>query len=102
MTTERKTSRLTILLITMAACLIYAIGGGIRSNYGIMMGDIIENSGLSYDLVSFVVAVAQLMFGVMQPMLKTAFTTKSYYLLIFAFSPLAFTWRSLKHICFQI
>lgn len=77
MTTERKTSRLTILFITMAACLIYAIGGGIRSNYGIMMGDIIESSGLSYDLVSFVVAVAQLMFGVMQPIFGILVLKKS-------------------------
>lgn len=67
MTTEKRNNRLTILFIAIAASLIYAINGGIRTNYGIMLGGIAENSGLAYDTVSFVVAVAQLMFGVMQP-----------------------------------
>lgn len=67
MTTEKRTEYLTILFIATAACLIYAINGGIRSNYGIILRGLTENSGLAYDKVSFVVAVAQLMFGIMQP-----------------------------------
>ncbi len=64
---KRKNSQLKILFIAIAACLIYALNGGIRSNYGIMLGGLVENTGLSYDTLSFVVALAQLMFGVTQP-----------------------------------
>lgn len=67
MTAQRRENRLRLLFVAAAACLIYAFNGGIRSNYGIMLGGIIENSGLTYDSVSLAVAVAQLMFGVMQP-----------------------------------
>jgi predicted MFS family arabinose efflux permease len=64
---NKKNNLLTVILLTMAACLIYAISAGIRSNYGIMLGAISENSGISYSAVSFVLAVGQLVFGVMQP-----------------------------------
>ena len=57
----------TVVLLAAAACLIYAINAGIRSNYGIMLNAISESSGVSYSSVSFVLAVAQLLFGVMQP-----------------------------------
>lgn len=67
MTMEKRENRLRLLFVAMAACLIYAVNGGIRSNYGIMLGGIMESSGLAYDSVSLAVAVAQLMFGVMQP-----------------------------------
>lgn len=65
--TKRNRSAITLFCIVFAACLFYALSGGIRSNYGIILGGIVENSGLSYDTVSFVVAAAQLIFGVMQP-----------------------------------
>lgn len=67
MTAERRENRLNLLFVAMAACLMYAVNGGIRSNYGILLGGIMESSGLPYDSVSLAVAVAQLMFGVMQP-----------------------------------
>lgn len=67
MTTTKKSNLLTILLISLCACLIYAISSGIRSNYGVMLSAISENSGVSYSSVSFVLAVAQLTFGIMQP-----------------------------------
>lgn len=53
--------------LTLAAALIYGLSGGLRSNYGILLGPISENSGVDYASVSFVLAVAQLSFGVMQP-----------------------------------
>lgn len=56
-----------VIFITISASLIYGISAGIRSNYGILLLPISENSGVSYASVSFVLAVAQLMFGVMQP-----------------------------------
>lgn len=54
-------------MIAAAACLIYGIASGIRANYGIMLGAIVKSSGLPYDTVSLVLAVAQLMVGVIQP-----------------------------------
>lgn len=56
-----------IILLTAAACMIYATSDGIRNNYGIMLGAIIENSGLTYASVSFVLAVGQLFYGMIQP-----------------------------------
>ena len=58
MTMEKRENRLRLLFAAMAACLIYAVNGGIRSNYGIMLGGIMESSGLAYDSVSLAVAVA--------------------------------------------
>lgn len=56
-----------IALLTLSACLIYGVSGGIRANYGILLGPISQNSGVDYAAVSFVLAVAQLSFGIMQP-----------------------------------
>lgn len=65
--TEKQISFLMILLISLAGCLIYAVNGGIRSNYGMIRSAIKENTAISYTNASFVLAVAQLTFGVMQP-----------------------------------
>lgn len=58
---------LTIIFLAVAGCLIYAVSSGIRANYGIMLNAISASSGISYSSVSFVLAVGQLMFGVIQP-----------------------------------
>lgn len=63
----KKENLFKILMVAAAACLIYGIASGIRANYGIMLNAIMESSDLPYDTVSFVLAVAQLMVGVMQP-----------------------------------
>ncbi len=67
MSTIRKNNLTSILLVTIAACMLYGLGGGIRSNYGVMLNAISESSGLPYSSVSFVLAVAQLVFGIAQP-----------------------------------
>lgn len=54
-------------LLTLAASLIYGVSSGIRANYGILLGPVSQNSGVDYASVSFVLAVAQLSFGIMQP-----------------------------------
>lgn len=77
MTAEKRENRLRLLFVAVAACLIYAVNGGIRSNYGIMLGGIMESSGLPYDSVSLAVAVAQLMFGVTQPVFGVLALKKS-------------------------
>jgi predicted MFS family arabinose efflux permease len=66
-----------VFFLSAAACLIYTIGAGVRSSYGIMLGAISENSGVSYSFVSFVLAVGQLVFGVMQPVFGIVALKKS-------------------------
>ena len=55
------------ILLTLAASLIYGVSSGIRANYGILLGPVSQNSGVDYASVSFVLAAAQLSFGIMQP-----------------------------------
>lgn len=56
-----------MFLVVLAVCLVYALGGGIRSNYGLMRGAIAASSVVDYAGISFVLAAAQLAFGIMQP-----------------------------------
>jgi len=63
--------------LTLAASLIYGLSSGIRANYGILLGPISTTSGVDYASVSFVLAVAQLSFGVMQPVFGVLSMKKS-------------------------
>ena len=53
--------------MALGACLLYAVSTGLRNNYGILLDPVIISSGLDYASVSFVIAVGQLVFGIMQP-----------------------------------
>lgn len=64
---EKQTGRFSVFLVVAAVCLVYALGGGIRSNYGLMRSAIAGASGVDYAGISFVLAAAQLAFGIMQP-----------------------------------
>lgn len=64
---EKHTSRSSIFLAVIAICFVYALGGGTRSNYGLMRSAISASSGVDYAGISFVFAAAQLAFGIMQP-----------------------------------
>jgi len=64
--TKKKFSFTTAGIIVLA-CLFYAVNGGIRCNYGLFRGAVTDNSGVDYASVSLILAVAQLSFGVMQP-----------------------------------
>ena len=64
---ERQAGRFSVFFVVLAVCLAYALGGGIRSNYGLMRSAIAGTSGVDYAGISFVLAAAQLAFGVMQP-----------------------------------
>lgn len=55
------------ILYTAYGTFIYAICAGFRDNYGIMLPYLVEDSGLNYAAVSFVIALGQLFFGLMQP-----------------------------------
>ena len=47
----------TVAVLTAAAAFVYGTMSGVRSNYGIMLGAIVANAGLTYGSVSFVLAV---------------------------------------------
>lgn len=57
-----------LVLIALAACLLYGISSGVRANYGILINSISQNSGLPYSLISFTLAIAQLVYGITQPL----------------------------------
>lgn len=78
MKTEKiKNHFINLIFITVTSCLLYAISSGIRANYGIMINGISENSGLSYSSVSFVFAIAQLIYGITQPLFGIVALKKS-------------------------
>ena len=55
---EKQTGRFSVSLVVAAVCLVYALGGGIRSNYGLMRSAIAGASGVDYAGISFVLAAA--------------------------------------------
>lgn len=55
------------LLLTACAVFIYAVCAGFRDNYGLLLPYICAKTGLGYATVSFVIALGQLFFGMMQP-----------------------------------
>ncbi len=63
----KKNTIFKLILIAIAACLLYGISGGIRANYGILINSISDNSGIAYSSVSFILAIAQLTYGIAQP-----------------------------------
>ncbi|MCM1322499.1 MAG: MFS transporter [Bacteroides sp.] len=69
MNSENKYKNLWLILsVSVAACLLYGISGGLRANYGVMLNAIANNSGLDYASVSFVLAIGQLTVGIVQPL----------------------------------
>ena len=56
-----------VVLLALAGSFVYAMYSGIRNNFGIMLGGIVDSSGLSFTSVSFILAVGQLVFGLVQP-----------------------------------
>lgn len=63
-----KNSTAKLVLIALAACLLYGVSSGIRANYGILINSISQNSGVPYSLVSFILALVQLIYGITQPL----------------------------------
>ena len=64
---KKSSVTMMVALLALSACLICAMSDGIKNNYGIMLGAIIDNSGMTYASVSFVLAVGQLLYGIFQP-----------------------------------
>ena len=68
MTDQMKPTKLSVYIKTMlATCTLYAVSAGLRSIYGIMLGIILAETTIAYSSISFVIAVGQLMFGLVQP-----------------------------------
>ncbi|MFC3927826.1 hypothetical protein ACVR05_01190 [Streptococcus caprae] len=61
----------SLYLLALAACLIYGLTSGFRANYGIMLNGLVDYSGLSYSSVSLVMAIGQLVVGLVQPLFGT-------------------------------
>ena len=53
--------------VVIGASLLYGIGAGLRANYGILLNVISGQSGVPYEQVSLVLAIAQLVYGFLQP-----------------------------------
>lgn len=56
-----------VIAFGLLACLLYGVGAGLRADIGILLMPLSQHSGVSYENVSFCIAVMQLVFGVMQP-----------------------------------
>lgn len=65
------------VLLALAACLMYGISSGIRANYGVILGAIVDNSGVAYEKVSLVMAIGQLVIGIVQPLFGALALKKS-------------------------
>lgn len=64
---EQKPEKKKALLV-VAACLAYGLGGGIRAIYGIIIGPLCQWTGIDYASASFAFGVAQLTYGLTQPL----------------------------------
>ncbi|MCL2008289.1 MAG: MFS transporter [Treponema sp.] len=59
--------KLRVILLTLTGVFFITMSSGIRNNYGIMLSSIIEHSGIPLTGVSFIFAVGQLVYGLVQP-----------------------------------
>ena len=57
-----------VVWLTLAGGLLYGLSSGICASYGVFLGSIAASSGVDYASLSFIVAVGQLLFGLLQPL----------------------------------
>lgn len=55
---QGNTSLRSALFLGLIACLIYGLGAGLRASIGILLEPIADMTGLSYEEVSFSIAVS--------------------------------------------
>lgn len=65
---RKESSLRSALFLGLIACLIYGLGAGLRASIGILLEPIADMTGLSYEEVSFSIAVMQIVFGASQPL----------------------------------
>lgn len=58
---------ITVLLVTAACMMLFMLNNGVRSNFGLISSAVSSSTGLSEDVISFAVAIAQLLYGLSQP-----------------------------------
>lgn len=56
-----------IILLVVGGCLLFGLSLGIRMNFGILLNSYADKAGLPYDKISLVIAVGELVYGIMQP-----------------------------------
>ncbi|MBQ9250361.1 MAG: MFS transporter [Oscillospiraceae bacterium] len=68
---EKRNTQKTItgrfVVIALVGCLIYALNNGVRVNYGLISSAIVNATGFESAAVSFAIALAQLFYGISQP-----------------------------------
>ena len=65
---DNKPDTISVVLLIFAGVLTYALSGGIRANFGIIIQPLTISSGIDYASVSFVLGISQLMYGATQPL----------------------------------
>lgn len=63
--------------VVVSVCIVFAIMQGVHDNYGIMLGALVDLTGLDYASVSFVIGVGALLYGVAQPFMGMLALKKS-------------------------
>lgn len=66
-TSNNQNHTLRALTVIVSVCVVFAVMQGVHDNYGIMLGALVERTGLDYASVSFVIGVGALLYGVAQP-----------------------------------
>lgn len=74
---KRKVSLPEIILITAVGCLVCALNNGVRVNYGLITSAVVSATGIPLASVSFSVAIAQLLYGLAQPLFGVVALKKS-------------------------
>ena len=74
---KEKSGGASKILVVAAVCVVFAIMQGVHDNYGIMLGALTEHTGLDYAVVSFVIGVGALLYGVAQPFMGMLALKKS-------------------------
>ena len=63
----QKTNSVRTTGIIVAACLLYMASAGLRTVFGVLLNVIAAGTGIAYAQVSSAIAIAQLVFGISQP-----------------------------------
>lgn len=65
---NKKTGIASVILFGLVACILYGVGGGIRSDIGILLNPLVKHCNVSYANVCLCIAVMQIVFGITQPL----------------------------------
>lgn len=60
--------RCQVLPAAIATCLLYALSMGTINSFGVLLQGLLQATGLSYNILSFVISIAQLILGIAPPL----------------------------------